>query len=70
MFLLGTAPGHHFLIIYVDFVRKLSIFGPLQKPVGAKNTPELDQVAPKGFQIQSRTLTFKNLEPTSAPGGP
>ena len=43
----STAPGHNFLIIYVDFIRKWSILGAFQNLVCAEMAPKIDQVAPK-----------------------
>ena len=41
------APGRHSLTIYIDYVQKYSIWGPLLNPVAAKTASQIYKVAPK-----------------------
>ena len=62
----GTAPGRHFSALYVEFMRKLKILGPLQNSVGANMAPKIRRVAPKRLQKvlpqnNSFTLIFNGI---------
>ena len=59
-------PRYPFGCFYVAFMRKLSIWGPLQNPVGAKMGFKTDQVVPKVQKIQSLGHARASLDPTGA----
>ena len=44
--------------IYIDFMRNLSIWRPLQNPVGVKMGHKINQVAPKTFIVYLYGSTF------------